>query len=143
MDLNQYQVGYFIQQVGLSAASFGVTTEDVTAVGMALNKIFGYRCSPPTVVVPSQGPQLESVCVADTCPLAMNATCSMYEQVQQPLVANATLAMGLGTNKTSNGTSSSSSSSKPSAPMQTTNAGAQMVGPIGAVLGAAALALVL
>ena len=53
MALDAAQVGYFITQVGLSAASFGVATADVEAVGKALMDLFGYRCAPPAMVVPS------------------------------------------------------------------------------------------
>lgn len=60
MALNPYQRGYFIQQVGLAAISFGVTAEDAMAACMALNKLFNYRRSPPTTVVEAQGPQLGS-----------------------------------------------------------------------------------
>jgi hypothetical protein len=67
MALDAVQVGYFITQVGLSAASFGVATADVEAVGKALMDLFGYRCAPPATVVPSQGPQLHSVCIAVCC----------------------------------------------------------------------------
>ncbi|KAI9817381.1 MAG: hypothetical protein M1832_004688 [Thelocarpon impressellum] len=80
MDLSPYELGYFITQVGLSAASFGVAEEDVSAVGTALSTLFGYRCSPPTTVVPAQGPQLQSMCgEVDTCPLDPNATCSLAD----------------------------------------------------------------
>jgi hypothetical protein len=63
MALDAFQVGYFITQVGLSAASFGVETADVEAVGMALQGLFGYKCAAPATVVPSQGPQLQAVCI--------------------------------------------------------------------------------
>ena len=142
MALDQNQVGYFIQQVGLSAASFGVATADVTAVGKALTALFDYRCAPNTTVVPEQGPQLQSICIADTCPIAMNATCSAYAPVIEPFAANATLAMGQGRNKTMNGTSSTSTTA--GLPAQaTTNAAAQNLGSIAAVVGAAALAFAL
>lgn len=36
MVLDPYQLGYFITQVGLSAASFGVAESDISAVAMAL-----------------------------------------------------------------------------------------------------------
>ncbi len=55
MDLSYAEVSYFIQQVGLSAASFGVATADVTAVGTALEGAFGYRCEPPLTIIPAQG----------------------------------------------------------------------------------------
>ena len=109
MALDAYQMGYFIQQVGLSAASFGVTDDDVAAVGMALTKLFDYRCAAPATAVPAQGPQLQSICIVDSCPLADNATCSAYEPVIEPGVANSTLAMGEG-NSSSTATMSFSAS---------------------------------
>ena len=47
MQLNQYEMGYFIEQVALSAASFGVTDNDVITVAGALMQYFGYQCQPP------------------------------------------------------------------------------------------------
>lgn len=108
MALDPYQVGYFITQVGLSAASFGVAKEDVTAVGAALIKLFDHRCAPPETVIPSQGNALQAVCVAETCPISTNATCGSYESVMQPAVANGTLAMGGGANGTGTVTSTKS-----------------------------------
>ena len=64
MALNAYQVQYFIQQVGLSAASFGVATEDVTAVGEALQGYFGVKCAPETEIIMGQGKELQSICIA-------------------------------------------------------------------------------
>ena len=151
MDLDPYQVGYFITQVGLAAASFGVTTDDVTAVGEALTKLFDYRCAPPMTVVPSQGAQLQSICQDDMCPIYPNATCMGVSPAMQPLVANATLAMGEGMNSTFNGTTSggsgssnvtmgsgpSASSTTMSPAKQTTNAAATLGGSLAAALAAA------
>jgi hypothetical protein len=78
MDLTPAEVGYFNTQVGLAASSFGVSTEDVTAVAASLNKLFGYRCSPPTVVIPEMGATLNSICQAEECPLDAMATCAAY-----------------------------------------------------------------
>ena len=64
MALDAFQVGYFIEQVRLSAASFGVATADVEAVGRTLQNLFGYRCAAPVTIVPLQGPQLQAVCIA-------------------------------------------------------------------------------
>ena len=80
MNLTKYEMDYFITQVGLSAASFGVATSDVMAVGTALNDTFNQRCSPPTVVIPAQGEQLQAICVNPDCPLASNAVCAEYEE---------------------------------------------------------------
>lgn len=77
MDLDAAEVGYFVQQVGLAAASFGVSNTDVATVGGALMSLFGYRCSPATAVV-SNDPYLQSICIAKTCPLDPKAMCNLY-----------------------------------------------------------------
>ena len=136
MDLDPYQVGYFITQVGLSAASFGVTTDDVTAVGEALAKLFDYRCAPPTTVVPAQGPQLQSICQDDTCPISANGTCPASPM--EPFVANATLAMGEGRNSTGNASTTASTSATP-VPTQMKGMGAR-VAVSTVVMGAAMVA---
>jgi len=129
MDLNPYQVGYFIQQVGLSAASFGVTMEDATAVGMALNGAFGSRCSAPASIPATAAPEIQAICIDSTCPIAQNATCAAYSPATAASFVNGTTYIAPGsmpamsnstsTNGTTNGTSTtggsnSSSSSKPS-----------------------------
>jgi hypothetical protein len=122
MDLNPYQLGYFITQVGLSAASFGVATEDVTAVGQALGAAFGYRCAAATAIPASASPDLQSICQDSTCPVSpMNATCSAYGNATAPMLANGTTVMvpgsgnssgtsGTGASGTSTGSTSSSTS---------------------------------
>ncbi|GJD01451.1 hypothetical protein CH63R_06919 [Colletotrichum higginsianum IMI 349063] len=98
MDLDENELGYFIQQVALAGASFGVAQNDLEAVGMALNQLFGLRCSPATTAIPEQGPQLQAICIEDSCPISPNATCANY----QPAIApkNAT---GVETNATMTG----------------------------------------
>jgi hypothetical protein len=122
MDLNPYEMGYFIEQVAMAAASFGVAEDDLTAVGMALNSLFNYRCSPETTVIPAQGAQLQSICIDGACPVAMeNATCSAYDPVLVPTntTTNATATapgsqgtatMSAGSSGTSTGSSASSTS---------------------------------
>jgi hypothetical protein len=78
MDLDANEVGYFIQQVGLSAQSFGVASDDVTAVGNLLTTTFDGKCSAAAAVIPDQGLQLQAICTADDCPMATNANCSAY-----------------------------------------------------------------
>lgn len=63
MGISALEMGYFIEQVSLSAASFGVTDSDVEAIGTALNSLFGYRCAPATTVAPSQGAALQAICI--------------------------------------------------------------------------------
>ena len=96
MDLNNAQMTYFINQVGLAAKSFGVADSDVTKVGDALTGLFNLRCAPATAVIKAQGPQLQTMCIAEDCKLSPNATCSSYDAAVEPGVANSTLAMGLG-----------------------------------------------
>lgn len=122
MDLSYAEVTYFIDQVALSAMSFGVAKEDLTVVGTALNQLFNYRCSPPVTVIPSQGPVLESICIDDTCPVAANATCSSYNATMEPAVANATLA-GNGTSGTSGTSTASGSATKTSGGSTATGSG--------------------
>lgn len=153
MDLDEYEVGYFNEQVGLSAASFGVTDDDVKAIGSALNSVFNVRCAPPTTVVPSQGMQLQSICIASSCALAANSSCNGYAAMNlKP--TNVTMAMGNGTSTGSgsssgnsttmggSGTSSSTGSKTSStAPAQKTGGAASVA--ISGVLGAAALVFAL
>ncbi|KAI8947354.1 hypothetical protein F4801DRAFT_561207 [Xylaria longipes] len=90
MALDPYEVGYFINQVGLAASSFGVADSDVQAVGTALSSLFDYRCAPPTAVIESQGAQLQAICIAEACPLAEKATCDSYEPVVEPSSVSST-----------------------------------------------------
>ena len=76
MDLDPNELGYFIQQVGLAALSFGVTQADANTVGMVLMQYFGYRCSPPLAI--TSGPMLQSMCINKKCPLDPNAMCNLY-----------------------------------------------------------------
>jgi len=89
MALDENEIGYFINQVGLAAASFGVADSDVQAVGTALNSLFGYRCAPETAIIPAQGKQLQAICIAESCPIAeKDATCGKYEAVVEPSPAS-------------------------------------------------------
>ncbi|GAP83484.1 hypothetical protein SAMD00023353_0201500 [Rosellinia necatrix] len=107
MALDENEIGYFITQVGLTAASFGVADSDVQAVGKALNSLFGSRCAPPTAVIPAQGEQLQAICIEDTCPVADKATCDKYEAVVEPSTASSSGSM------TATPTGSSSSAPTP------------------------------
>jgi len=131
MDLNPLQLGYFITQVGLSAASFGVATSDVTAVGMALASLFDVRCPEPASIIPGAPAQDQSICQDASCPLAANATCAANATTNAtaPVYANgSTFAVPT---STSGAASTSTSSTKPS------SGAAVMAGS--SVLGAAAL----
>lgn len=108
MGLDIYEVSYFVQQVGLAAASFGVSMDDVNTIGKGLMMLFGYRCAPPTVFIPDHGAELQSICIAANCPLAPNATCSMYSNVSMPVPV-----MGNSSMTSSMSMASATASSKP------------------------------
>ncbi|KAL4811354.1 hypothetical protein BDV18DRAFT_155959 [Aspergillus unguis] len=93
MVLDPNEVGYFVQQVGLSAASFGVAKSDIDAVAESLNKLFGMRCAPKMTAIPEQGPQFQSVCTDESCPLADNATCAAQPPMQKPVMQVSSSAM--------------------------------------------------
>jgi hypothetical protein len=96
MVLDPYQIGYFIEQVGLAAASFGVAKSDINVVATALETLFGYRCAPKTTVIEAEGAQYQSICTDEKCPLAMNSTCAAQPIVPRPLIPNKTQAAGKG-----------------------------------------------
>lgn len=79
MSLDPNEVGYFISQVGLAAASFGVASSDITIVANALVSLFDYRCTPPVTIVPGAGPQLQEICGDPTCPIAATPQCKLYD----------------------------------------------------------------
>lgn len=126
MDLSFAEVGYFISQVAASAQSFGVAMDDLTVVGTALNSLFGYRCSPPSTVIPAQGAQLNAICIDDTCPLSPNATCSSYNSTMEPAVSNSTSSISMSMGATGSGGSPTSGmgGSSPASPTGSTPASA-------------------
>jgi len=91
MDLSAAEFGYFVSQVALSAASFGVATEDLTTVGKALNAAFGMKNSMPMVIIPSQDAALQAICIGDGCPTASNSTTSGYDAAVEPSTAVSSL----------------------------------------------------
>lgn len=130
MDLSNAQISYFIEQVALSAASFGVAQSDLQIVGAALAGAFGMRCAPASTIVAAQGPQLNAICIDESCPLSPNATCAAYASAMMPSVANATLVgnttasmsmsmsgsatgMASGASKTASGSASATGSGAP------------------------------
>lgn len=132
MFLGPSEVGYFIEQVGLSAQSFGVAPDDVTAVGKLLTTTFDTKCAAAATVIPAQGAQLQAICTADDCPAAADANCSAYgSSPGEP--ANATAAAG----------SASSSPSAKSGGVVRGGWGAGGVVLAAAVVGAAVLRLVI
>ncbi|KAF2165575.1 hypothetical protein M409DRAFT_55478 [Zasmidium cellare ATCC 36951] len=102
MGLSEAEFTWFVMQVGLSAASFGVSDDDVQAAGSLLTKTFGYRCAPPAAIPSTAAPELQAICIASDCPESPMATCAAYAPVVEPMSAtpsmmNATVSMPSGT----------------------------------------------
>jgi len=136
MQLSYAEVTYFIQQVALSAQSFGVAADDITVAGTALNSLFNVRMAAPVAVIPAQGAQLQSICDDETCPLAPNSTTVGYETIMEPVAANSSNTVSSSTSSgsatssaTSSGASSATSSATgTSASATSTNGAASTVG---------------
>lgn len=74
MNLSAAEFTYFVTQVGLSARSFGVADDDVTAVGKSLADTFGKKCSrDDVVVVKGQSGANQAICNGEGCPVAEGA----------------------------------------------------------------------
>ncbi|KAJ3268707.1 DNA polymerase epsilon catalytic subunit, partial [Terramyces sp. JEL0728] len=56
MNINKPTLDFFIDQVGQAAISLGVTKDDATAVGGALNALFNTQCAKPTQLTPQSQP---------------------------------------------------------------------------------------
>lgn len=78
MDLNQTQVGYFIDQFITASKYYGFSDSDAQQLSAVMNAKYNNQCSPPD----SRG-QLNSVCFAKSCPQALpQADCAVYSSVQ-------------------------------------------------------------
>ncbi|CAK1356001.1 hypothetical protein CB0940_00338 [Cercospora beticola] len=146
MGLNNAEVGYFITQVGLAAKSFGVTDDDVTAVGTALTNAFGYRCAPPAAIPPTASAELQAICIAEDCPIATeSATCDAYEAVMEPATATMSATGSAMPSQTMGGGMGSGSGSMPSAtggmPEQSTGGAGSLLPVMGGVVGGAMAAV--
>ena len=112
MALTPPQIAYFITQVGASASSFGVAPDDIAIVAKALSELFDYKCTAPVSIIPESKPELQAICNVDACETApANATCSQYAKVQEPNVANISLADGEGQNASTTTTKSADKTS--------------------------------
>lgn len=68
-------MNYFISAVGASAASFGVSSDDITTVANSLNATFGFQCAVPASVAGSAVVS-QSICLAPSCPTASPSNCT-------------------------------------------------------------------
>lgn len=125
MNLDSNEVGYFITQVGMAAVSFGVSTEDATAVGTLLGKMFNVRCAPAVVFPPPPKGEKgkaasQSICLASSCPLADKSDCKVDAATKSyPNGTNGVapqMVMGGTTNGTEGGDSGADSGSGSGSP---------------------------
>lgn len=74
MNLNQTDVGHFIDQIVQATLYFGFSQQDSNQLSTDLNSKYNVRCSPPQ----PGSTQLYSLCQDDSCPLAPNPDCAAY-----------------------------------------------------------------
>lgn len=75
MNLTTSEMNYFISAVGAAAASFGVSSDDITTVANSLNATFGFQCAVPASVAGSAVVS-QSICLAPSCPTADPSNCT-------------------------------------------------------------------
>lgn len=144
MNLGEAELSYFITQVALTAKSFGVADADITTVGMALNGLFGMKCSAPAAVGMGAAVQPQAICIASGCPQATSAVCSAYDATNvAPSMCSATgSAMPTGSSSMAM-TSGAATGSKTASPTTVPSAGAAVANGVQVALAAAVAALAL
>lgn len=123
MDLDIFQMDFFIGLVVTSATSLGISAPDASLVGDNLYRLFNTRCAAPTIVPNiAAPPELQSICIAPNCPLDPNPNCSAY-----PLDGVALAPVNVTTNvtvgATGNGTMTSNSTSSGVPPQTSVGSG--------------------
>lgn len=120
MDLDIFQMTYFINLAVTSLTSLGISQSDASLIGFSLTKQFNTRCATP-ISVPNIAapPELQSICIAPNCPLDLNPNCSAYPLDSVALApVNVTSNVTVGASLTGNGTAAGNSTSS-GAPPQT------------------------
>ncbi|RAR13447.1 hypothetical protein DDE83_003178 [Stemphylium lycopersici] len=144
MQLGYHQVGYFIDQLSLAAAHFGVSIQDVDTFRTSLNSRFNLRCAPAVPLGNSSPPELLSICQNPTCPLAVPVSdCAAYENItadgivdSDPTTISSLLAPTAGPSDTE-------TAAPPSAGAESADSGGLSTGGIvGAAIGGAAVLLI-
>jgi hypothetical protein len=112
MDLNNHQIGHFINQIAMASAHFGFSASDSEAVNVQMNVQFNTRCSPP--ISDTEGDYLYSPCQDPSCPLAFpSPDCGDYPPSSGPPATNPN-ATQLSTSSTSLYSTSSTSTTSSS-----------------------------
>jgi hypothetical protein len=117
MALDPFEVGYFIEQVGLAAQLVGLTPKEANTLTTALGEGVTYRCRPAVVLFKGGVPGPQSICTDSSCPLAPNADCSAYDfdngTSPQPALVNGQVLPPAPTHSSSSNTSSSTNTTSP------------------------------
>ncbi|KAG6024735.1 hypothetical protein E4U41_001689, partial [Claviceps citrina] len=114
MGLGKPEMDYFINQVGLAAASFGVSKDDIAAVAGSLNTVFNRACSPPVTVIKSQGQHLQAICIdQSSCIKADKPVCGEYAAVMKPVAATAAASASSSASSAPSGTGSTAAAAAP------------------------------
>lgn len=86
MNLNQTDIGYFIEQLTVASKYFGFSDEDAQTLDTFMNARYNVRCAPPI------NGQLYSICFADECPLAQpQPDCDAYNNLLPGGASNVTV----------------------------------------------------
>ena len=124
MNLNHTDLGHFIDQLTQATVYFGFSLEDSQTLSTNLNSMYNVRCAPPVITNPSQGPQLYSLCQADSCPLAEpNPDCAAYVNLTANGVPGGSMSTPVPTSTpapTSSSTSATAATTTSAAPVQNT-----------------------
>ncbi|KAL6911022.1 hypothetical protein GGI43DRAFT_34001 [Trichoderma evansii] len=86
MNLNQTDIGYFIDQLTVASKYFGFSDEDAQTLDTFMNARYNVRCAPPI------NGQLYSLCFAEECPLAQpQPDCDAYKDLSPGGTSNVTV----------------------------------------------------
>lgn len=86
MNLNQTDIGYFIEQLTVASKYVGFSDEDAQTLDTFMNARYNVRCAPPV------NGQLYSICFADECPLAQpQPDCDAYKDLSPGGMSNVTV----------------------------------------------------
>lgn len=111
MDLNQTQVGYFIDQFIVASKYYGFSDSDAQQLSAFMNTKYNNKCSPPDATG-----QLNSVCLAEGCPQAFpERDCAAYNSIGPYGYKANTPATGTATGVNPTAKATSSETTSPSA----------------------------
>ncbi|KAI9148256.1 hypothetical protein HJFPF1_12084 [Paramyrothecium foliicola] len=122
MNLDNNQLGYFINQLTQSAKYYGFTTQDAETFRTRMNSLYNVRCAPAITFNPTSGPQLFSLCQNPSCPLAVPVSdCAAYENLSPNGISNSSETTVTATATPDPTTSATAASSSAAAPANSSN----------------------